>query len=94
MNIDKLLNPELEHEIINANVTDNEIFKSVHECWQGEEMMEINGGDDDEIINILSPQDALVASLILQWYVADLNDPCACKLEAILVSSAKSHTLQ
>ena len=32
-----------------------------------------------------SHQDALAASLILQQYVADLNDPCACKLEAILV---------
>jgi len=44
MNIDELLNPELEHETINANVTDNEIFESVCEHRQGEEMMEINGG--------------------------------------------------
>ena len=48
--------------------------------------MEIYGGDDtnEEIINIWSQWDALAASLILQQYVADLNDPCTWKLEAIL----------
>ncbi|KAF8229971.1 DDE-domain-containing protein [Tricholoma matsutake] len=44
MDIDKLLNPEPEHEIIAMNVSDEEIFESVHEHQQGEEMMEINGG--------------------------------------------------
>ena len=41
--------------------------------------MEINGGDDtdEEIINMPSHQDALAASLTLQQYVADLDDPCA-----------------
>ena len=55
MKISELLNPELEHKAINANVTDIEIFESVHERQQGEEMMEINGGDDDETINVPSP---------------------------------------
>jgi hypothetical protein len=94
MNIDELLNPELEHEIIEANITDNEIFESVRERRQGEEMMEINGGDDDEIINIPSPRDALAASLILRRYVADLNDPCARKLEAILAGFSRQVRLQ
>ena len=44
MDIDELLNPEPEHEIITMNVSDEEIFKSVCEHRQGEEMMEINGG--------------------------------------------------
>ena len=50
-------------------------------------MMEIYGGDDanKEIINIPSHRDALAASLTLKWYVADLDNPCATKLEAILV---------
>jgi hypothetical protein len=55
---------------IALNVSDEEIFKSVHEHWQGEEMMEIN------IIDMPSHWNALAASLILQQYVADLNDSC------------------
>ncbi|KAF8806123.1 hypothetical protein BYT27DRAFT_6640623 [Phlegmacium glaucopus] len=53
--------------------------------------MEINGGDDDneEIIDIPSGhRDARVASLILQRYVADLDDPCVRKLEAVLRPSS------
>ena len=51
MDIDELLNPEPEREIIAMNVSDEEIFESVRERRQGEEMMEINGGDDtNEII--------------------------------------------
>ena len=44
------------------------------------------GGEDtdEEIINMSSHQDALAASLTLLWYVANLDDPCAWKLEAIL----------
>ena len=56
--------------------------------------MEINGGDDDEIINIPSPRDALAASLILRRYAADLNDPCARKLEAILAGFSRQVRLQ
>jgi hypothetical protein len=57
MDIDELLNPEPEHEIIAMNVSDEEIFKSVHEHRQGEEMMEINGRDDtnEEIIKHAKP---------------------------------------
>ncbi|KAF8218625.1 DDE-domain-containing protein, partial [Tricholoma matsutake] len=96
MDIDELLNPEPEHETIGLNVSDEEIFESVHECQQGEEMMEIHGGDDtnEEIIDMPSHRDALAASLILQWYVADLNDPCSCELEAILAGFGRQVHLQ
>jgi len=78
------------------NVSDEEIFESVCECQQGEEMMEINGGDNtnEEIIDMPSHWDALAASLILQWYVADLNDPCACKLKDILAGFGHQVHLQ
>ncbi|KAH9959916.1 hypothetical protein BGW80DRAFT_1183061 [Lactifluus volemus] len=94
MDIDELLNPVLEREIIATDVTDNEIFESVHECRQGEETMEINGGDDDEIVNIPSHRDALAASLVLQRYVADLNDPRARELEDILTGFGRQVRLQ
>jgi hypothetical protein len=86
MDNDTLLNPEIECKIMAMNVSDEEIFKSVCEHSQGAEMLEINGGDDtsEEIIDMPSHQDALVVLLILQQYVVDLNDPCACKLEATL----------
>ena len=87
LDIKELLNPTHEHEIIATNVSDEEIFESVHEHQRGEEMMEINGGEDtnEEIINMPSHQDALAASLTLLQYVANLDDPCAQKLKAILV---------
>ncbi|KAF8227820.1 hypothetical protein L208DRAFT_1404861 [Tricholoma matsutake] len=96
MDIDELLNPEPEREIIAMNVSDEEIFESVRERRQGEEMMEINGGDDtnEEIIDMPSHRDALAASLILQQYVADLNDPCARELEAILAGFGRQVRLQ
>ncbi|KAF8227945.1 hypothetical protein L208DRAFT_1404706 [Tricholoma matsutake] len=67
MDIDELLNPEPECGIIAMNVSDEEIFESVH---------------------------ALAASLILQRYVADLNDPCTCELEAILAGFGHQVCLQ
>ena len=56
MDIKELLNPTPEHDIIASNVTDEEIFESVCECWWGDEVMEINGGNNanKEIINIPS----------------------------------------
>jgi hypothetical protein len=56
--------------------------------------MEINGGDDTnkEIINMPSHRDALAASLTLQQYVADLDDPCTQKPEAILAGLAIKYT--
>jgi hypothetical protein len=58
--------------------------------------MEINGEDDtnEEIINMPSHRDALAASLVLQQYVADLNDPCTRKLEAILAGFGRQVHLQ
>ena len=96
MDIDELLNPEPEREIIATNVSDEEIFESVRERRRGEEMMEINGGDDtnEEIIDMPSHRDALAASLTLQRYVADLDDPCARKLEAILAGFGRQVRLQ
>jgi len=44
LDIEELLNPMREREIITTNVSDEEIFESVCERQQGEEMMEINGG--------------------------------------------------
>jgi len=44
LDIEELLNPTREHEIIATNASDEKIFESVCEHRQGEEMMEINGG--------------------------------------------------
>lgn len=48
----------------------------------------------EEIIDMPSHRDALAASLILQRYVADLNDPCARELEAILAGFGRQVRLQ
>ena len=54
------------------------------------------GGDDanEEIVNIPSHRDALAASLTLKRYVADLDDPCARKLKAILAGFGRQVRLQ
>ncbi|KAF8981183.1 hypothetical protein BDQ17DRAFT_1438551 [Cyathus striatus] len=53
-------------------------------------MLEINGGDDvdgevDEIVPKPTRKEALAASMLLQQYVLDVNDPDAQVLEAALV---------
>jgi hypothetical protein len=47
-------------------------------------LLPIPNDTNEQIINMPSHRDALAASLTLQWYVADLDDPCTQKLKAIL----------
>ena len=90
MDLEELLNPGSELELISkAPNLEEDIFKSVQDKLAAEQMAEVNGGDDvDEDTVEMKPtrKEALTAAFTLQKYVADINEPFACKLEAILAS--------
>jgi hypothetical protein len=87
MDLEELLNPSFEKELI-STVSDEEIFKSVQDMLEAEQMMEVDGGDDLEEAAEVKPtrKEALTAAFTLQRYVADINKPFARKLEGILAS--------
>ena len=91
MDIEELLNPRSEQELIAGNVSEEGIFKSVQDMVEAEQMMEVNGGDDiqvdEETVQVKPTQkEALSATFTLQKYIADINEPFARKLEGILAS--------
>jgi DDE superfamily endonuclease len=89
MNLEELLNPILEQEVIIGKVSEEEIFRSVQDMAEVEQMMEVNGGDDiDEETVQVKPtrKEALTAAFTLQKYIADINEPFARKLEGKLAS--------
>ena len=86
LSIEKLLNPDQENELININITDKEIFEAVHAKHEALGNLEINGGDNDKIIEKPNRQEALAALLTLQRYISDIGDLFAHQLEAILAS--------
>ena len=78
-----------DNELININITDEEIFEVVHAKREALGNLKINGGDNDDndkIIEKPNCQEALAASLTLQRYISDIGDPFARQLEAILAS--------
>jgi len=90
MSIEELFNPDQENEVINTDITDEEIIEAV--CMKHEtlEKLEINRGDNDdndvEVIEKPDHRGTLAASLTLQRYISDIGDPFAHQLEAILAS--------
>ena len=88
MDIAELLNPESEQKLVD-DISDKEIFEAVTNSCEAAQVLEIMGSDDvDEDFNNDKPacKDALAAAVTLQKYVADINEPFACKLETILAS--------
>ncbi|KAJ7758227.1 hypothetical protein B0H14DRAFT_2404467 [Mycena olivaceomarginata] len=73
-----------EEQII-EDATDEDIFEAVQKMRNGEEDREKNGGDDEEEVEPKpSRKEVLQAASILRQYVADLDDPFARKMEAML----------
>ena len=90
MNIELLLNPEGESHLITKTL-DTEIYQSVVNVANAHKNIEINGRDDiaDKLLPLkpcLTWSEVLKASLTLQRYAEDVNDPIACRLEIILGS--------
>ncbi|GLB43834.1 putative CENP-B ARS binding protein-like protein [Lyophyllum shimeji] len=94
--LEELLNPLSEQELI-GKVSEEEIFKSVQDMLEAEQMMEVNGGDDvdkDTVEVKPTRKEALTAAFTLQKYVADINEPFARKLEGILASFGRQIWLE
>ena len=98
MDLEELLNPGSELELISkAPNLEEDIFKSVRDKLAAEQMAEVNGGDDvDEDTVEMKPtrKEALTAAFTLQKYVADINEPFARKLEAILASFGRQTRME
>jgi len=78
-------------------MSEDEIFRSVQDMLEAEQMMEVNGGcdvDDDAIDPKPSRKEALMAAFILRNYVADINEPFTHKLESILASFGRQTRLE
>ncbi|KAF8999978.1 hypothetical protein BDQ17DRAFT_1245947, partial [Cyathus striatus] len=94
MGIQELLNP-LQEDGVGEGIADNEekaleeIAESVHERLDVQKALEINGGDDIEGEDVVAPKpthkEALTASMLLQQYMADNEDPEARLLEAAVM---------
>ena len=98
LSIEELLNPEQENEIIDVDITDEEISAAVHAKHKALQNLEVNGGDDDdddvEVIEKPNRREALAASLTLQRYTADIGEPFARQLEVILSSFGRQTRLE
>jgi len=92
LSIEELLNPMHEDQIISADITDESIAESVRAKHAAFQSMETNGGDDpddlgDEVMEVKpSRREALAASMTLQRFVANMDDPFARRLEALLAN--------
>jgi hypothetical protein len=86
MDLEELLNPISERELVDM-VSEEDIFKSVQDMLEAEQMMEMNGGDDEDAVEAKpTRKEALTAAFTLRRYIADINEPFARKLEGILAS--------
>ena len=92
MDIEELLNPRSEQEMIAGKGSEEGIFKSVQDMVEAEQMMEVNGGyniEVDEMVQVKpTRKEALTAAFILQTqkYIANINELFTRKLEGILTS--------
>ena len=83
LSIEELLNPAMENELMIGSEED--IIKEVQE----KHSIEIDGGDGDkeeDNVNVEKPgcREALAACQTLQQFVADIDEPFARKLKALL----------
>jgi hypothetical protein len=88
MDLEELLNPASEQQLVDK-ISEDEIFQSIQDMLEAEQMMEVNGGcdvDDDVVDEKPTHKEALKAAFTLRNYVADINEPFAHKLESILAS--------
>ena len=93
MDIEELLNPRSEQEMIAGKGSEEGIFKSVQDMVEAEQMMEVNGGYDievDEMVQVKpTRKEALTAAFTLQTqkYIANINEPFTRKLEGTILTS-------
>ena len=89
MDIKTLLNPHGESYVL-TEANDEDIYHAVIDAMGARKMMDKNGGDDVDKDGPVEPcpnrQDVLIAVSTIVRYVANMNDPLACKVESLLGS--------
>ena len=80
----------LDHEANTIDKDHIEIYQAVIDAIEAHENIKIKGGDDVDNDIPLDPRptyrDVLKAVSTIHRYIDDLNDPIACKMEALLAS--------
>lgn len=67
---------------MDETVSDEEIYQSVMDMCKAEQMIEVNGGydsDSDAVEQKPTCKEAFTATFTLRSYIADINEPFACK---------------
>lgn len=97
MDIETLLNPEQEKVLV-EEISDEELFRTVMEAREMQEMSGITGSDDIDDSSPVKPQpthvEALRAISLITDYIDSVNDPIARKLEAVLGSFSRQICLE
>ena len=98
MGIEALLNPIEESQAMDE-FSDEDICCAVMNVRRAQENSDGNGGDNDandnvEPEDIISHQEVLRAVLIIDGYVAGVDDPVAWKMEGLLYSFRKQLHLE
>ena len=87
MDINSLLNPEGECQVL-TETSDEDIYQAIMDSIEARENIEISGGDDVDDDIIIKPRptchEVLKAVSTIGACIEDLDDPNACKLEALL----------
>ncbi|KAK0185475.1 hypothetical protein F5146DRAFT_937633 [Armillaria mellea] len=95
MDVESLVDPEPEHDIMGDKVTDQDIFDAVITAQKQAEEVETYDADADvdECIDVPpSCKEALDAVSTLQKYVCSMDDPFVHQLEGVLASfGQKTH---
>ncbi|KAF8988308.1 hypothetical protein BDQ17DRAFT_1219099, partial [Cyathus striatus] len=86
-----LLNPVVEQELVSRHTSDEDIYQAIIDMRNREEMLEVNGGDDDSMEEL---QEALEAAIILGKYVSDINDTYVQKLEKELAAFGRQTRIE
>jgi hypothetical protein len=74
-NAGNLVDEEAIVDLLVGKVSEEEIFKSVQDMLEAEQMMEINGGDDVDKETVKAKptcKEALMATFTLQKYITDI----------------------
>jgi hypothetical protein len=93
MDLDELLNPVMEKQLVGEDATEEDIFETVQQHRDTEED-DSDGNDHDGNVKPPTRKEALIAASTIQKYIVDINDPFARKLEEVLASFGRHLRLE
>ncbi|TEB34391.1 hypothetical protein FA13DRAFT_1626040 [Coprinellus micaceus] len=94
MSVEALLNPSGESDLL-SSTSPEDIFQAVMEARDASENMDINGGDDDDPVDLPpTRREVLQASDAIKRHLMGLDTRYARELEALLASMNRDLRLE